>query len=91
VSENPDVNLPASLDSVFENLNEPFKGLSDQDSVTTLETSIKEFEYAIPWTEVVRRGVKRIKSKSMSNKINSHDRCILEYNGGLIKKVGSNV
>jgi hypothetical protein len=33
----------------------------------------------VPWTEVVRRGANRIKSKSLLDKINPRDRCILKY------------
>jgi hypothetical protein len=42
VSKNPDVNLPASLDTVFEHLNEPSKEVHVHDNEITPEASIKE-------------------------------------------------
>jgi hypothetical protein len=79
VSENPEVNLPASLENVFEQLKEPIKEVVVHDIVNTPEVSIKRTEDEVPWTEVVRRGANRIKSKSLLDKINPHERCILEY------------
>jgi hypothetical protein len=79
VPENPEVNLPTSLDIVFEHLNKPSKEVLVHNNEITPEASIKEAEDAVPWTEVVRRGANRIKSKSLSDKINPHDRCILKY------------
>jgi hypothetical protein len=60
-------------------LKEPIKEADVHDIVNTPEVSIKRTEDEIPWTEVVRRGANRIKSKSLLDKINPHERCILEY------------
>jgi hypothetical protein len=58
---------------------EPIKEALAHDVVNNPGGSINEAEDAVPWTGVVRRGAKRIKSKSLSDKINPHDRCILEH------------
>jgi hypothetical protein len=42
MSKNPEVNLPASLDTVFEHLNEPSKEIHVHDNEITPEASIKE-------------------------------------------------
>jgi hypothetical protein len=41
--------------------------------------SLKDLETSPSWSEVVRRGKHRIKTKSRSDKITINDRCLLGY------------
>jgi hypothetical protein len=78
VATNPEVVLPANLDLDVCKANIP---VSIDDSIvgsneTTPKGPLKELD-SLTWTEVVKRGKYRNKSRSRSNIITDHDRCTL--------------
>jgi hypothetical protein len=77
VGENPEVLLPTSIDLDIEVVRDPLKG-QERPNISS-PNSMKETNTADLWTEVVRKGRNRAKTKSRSDKIGGNDRCILEY------------
>jgi hypothetical protein len=77
VGENPEVLLPTSIDLDIEVVRDPLKG-QERPNISS-PNSMKETNTADLWTEVVRKGRNRAKTKSRSDKIGVNDRCILEY------------
>jgi hypothetical protein len=78
--ENPYMILPVNLDfelDVKENVNT--EAVSNSVDCTTPTRSFKEPDTSGLWTEVVRNGRNRNKTKSVNDKINSIDRCCLKY------------
>jgi hypothetical protein len=73
--ENPEVLLPSNIDVENGNAEVLVNEAELEEIVQTTKGPIKEPENSPSWTEVVRRG----KTRSMSNKMCSNDRRILEY------------
>jgi hypothetical protein len=82
LGENPEVFL---LDVDIDLTISPLKGENDQSSRMTHVDCSKELENLVPWTEVVRREKIRAKLEVVMNKIDNHDRHILEYIRGMNK------
>jgi hypothetical protein len=80
VSENPETNLPSSVEvgQVMEGASTPVKGGMVSEVPVTPEASLKEPNSSELWNEVVRRGRYKNRNRDEHNKIDSHDRCILE-------------
>jgi 23S rRNA maturation mini-RNase III len=76
VEQNPEILLPDNLELNMDDCAE----LVDEynhNQAKTLERSLEDHSLAQSWTEVVKRG--KNKTRSKSEKINFHDRRILEY------------
>jgi hypothetical protein len=80
VIENPDMLLPMNLDFEVEiqDALTPFDIDSPEKVSTPTDAGIEPDTSAL-WTEVVRKGRKRNKTKNANNKIHSNERCGLEY------------
>jgi hypothetical protein len=76
VEQNPEVLLPDNLEVNVVDCGEPVE-LSRHVKHETPERSFEDQATAQAWTEVVKKG--RNKTRSKSEKINTHDRHILEY------------
>jgi hypothetical protein len=79
VNENPDIALPSNLDvevmvdvEYVQDSNLPIE-------VPTPAEPFKDSGPSTPWTEVVRKGKNRNKTRSRNDKISSNDRRCLEY------------
>jgi hypothetical protein len=76
---NPEVLLPTDLD--FKNTMEPdsMKEAASSNEVLTPSCSMKEPDTPILWTEVVRKGKHKTKTRSRNNNLGENDRCLLKY------------
>jgi hypothetical protein len=80
VAANPEVVLPINPDlevckaDIPVSLDDSFVGSNE----TTPKGPLKELD-SLTWTKVVKRGEYRNKSRSRSNIISDHNRCILQY------------
>jgi hypothetical protein len=79
VGANPETLLPDNLDDDCIVSTVPLEGIVAQEFVSTPEVSIKEPDTSELWTEVVKRGRKKNKTRSTYVKIGHDDRSLLEY------------
>jgi hypothetical protein len=76
VGNNPEVCLPSNLDVAIEHVPQVEVEI---ESICTPTSSFKESDNPVPWTEVVRRGRNKSKTRNNIENVCTHERCILEY------------